>query len=206
MRITVWGAGAIGGIAGACLARAGHEVVLVDAAAEQRAAIAADGFTVEERDGAWSCCGLPALSPGAVCGPLGVTLLAVKAQHIDAALAHIEPLLACDGAVVCLQNGLGAWRVAERIGAERTLACVVHWAADLIARGRARRGARQRLPGRAERPAVRADTRARGGAGDRCRLRPRHRRHPRLRLGQAGLRVAAARHLTGGYAHGRHAA
>src|SRR2546422_210157 len=49
--ITVFGAGAIGGITGAALARAAHDVVLVDKAADHIAAMNAGGLTVERRDG-----------------------------------------------------------------------------------------------------------------------------------------------------------
>jgi len=52
MTITVFGAGAIGGITGAALARAGHDVLLVDKAADHVAAMNAGGLTVERRDGA----------------------------------------------------------------------------------------------------------------------------------------------------------
>jgi ketopantoate reductase len=51
MPITVYGAGAIGGITGAALARAGHDVLLVDSAAAHVDAINTSGLTVE-RDGA----------------------------------------------------------------------------------------------------------------------------------------------------------
>ena len=50
MSITVYGAGAIGGVTGAALARAGHDVLLVDSAPNVDA-INAAGLTVE-RDGA----------------------------------------------------------------------------------------------------------------------------------------------------------
>src|SRR5262245_65889028 len=44
--ITVYGAGAIGGITGAALARAGHDVLLVDRFGEHVDAINRDGITV----------------------------------------------------------------------------------------------------------------------------------------------------------------
>ena len=47
MPITVYGAGAIGGITGAALARAGHDVLLVDSAVAHVDAINAAGLTVE---------------------------------------------------------------------------------------------------------------------------------------------------------------
>ena len=54
MTITVFGAGAIGGITGAALARAGHDVLLVDKAEDHVAAINTGGLTIEGRDGAYT--------------------------------------------------------------------------------------------------------------------------------------------------------
>ena len=51
MTITVYGAGAIGGITGARLAQAGHDVLLVDKAADLVAAMNAGGLTIESRQG-----------------------------------------------------------------------------------------------------------------------------------------------------------
>ena len=52
MTITVYGAGAIGGITGARLAQAGHDVLLVDKAADHVAAMNAGGLTIESRQSA----------------------------------------------------------------------------------------------------------------------------------------------------------
>ena len=45
--LLVWGAGAIGGTIGACLARAGHAVTFVDIVEEHVAAIANAGLAIE---------------------------------------------------------------------------------------------------------------------------------------------------------------
>ena len=47
MTITIYGAGAIGGITGARLAQVGHEVLLVDRAEDHVAAMNARGLTIE---------------------------------------------------------------------------------------------------------------------------------------------------------------
>src|SRR5260370_169946 len=62
MAITVYGAGAIGGTTGAALARAGHDVLLVDRAAPHVEAINAHGITIERRDGATTT-RVPAVTP-----------------------------------------------------------------------------------------------------------------------------------------------
>src|SRR5262245_20402367 len=47
MTITVYGAGAIGGVTGAALAQAGHDVLLVDKAADHVAAVNAHGLAID---------------------------------------------------------------------------------------------------------------------------------------------------------------
>ena len=63
-------------------------------------------------------------------------LLAVKSQDTSAALEVLTPRLAEAGAIVSLQNGLNEELIAEKIGAPRTVGCLVNWAADWVAPGR----------------------------------------------------------------------
>ena len=139
MAVTVYGAGAIGGVTGAALARAGHDVLLVDSAADHVRAMNADGLTIETRDGAWTA-RVRATTPDALGGGLDLVLLAVKAQHTPAALDTLAPRLAPGGTLVSLQNGLGEELIAARVGPERTVGCLVNWAADWIAPGRIQHG------------------------------------------------------------------
>ena len=97
MTITVYGAGAIGGITGARLARAGHDVLLVDRAEDHVAAMNAQGLTVESRDGSVTV-PVRAIAPGALGHGLELVLLAVKSQDTPAALEVLAPRLASDGA------------------------------------------------------------------------------------------------------------
>jgi len=135
MTITVYGAGAIGGVTGAALARAGHDVLLVDRAADHVAAMNAHGLTIENRDGSVTV-PVRAISPGTLGPDLGLVLLAVKSQDTPAALEVLAPRLAADGAIVSLQNGLNEELIARAVGAPRTIGCLVNWAADWIAPGR----------------------------------------------------------------------
>jgi 2-dehydropantoate 2-reductase len=135
MRLTVWGAGAIGGITGASLARAGHSVLLVDANAEHVAAMRRDGLVILDERGDWRA-PVEAATPPEVQGPLEWVLLAVKAAATATAVEQIAPQLAPGGVVVSLQNGLNPEIIAARIGADRTLGCLVNWAGDWIAPGR----------------------------------------------------------------------
>ena len=135
MTITVFGAGAIGGITGAALARAGHEVLLVDRAADHVAAMNANGLTVERRDGA-ATVRVRAITPDALGSRLELVLLAVKSQDTPEALAALAPRLADDGAIVSMQNGLNEEMIAAAVGERRTVGCLVNWAADWTAPGR----------------------------------------------------------------------
>src|SRR5262245_9940114 len=135
MPITVYGAGAIGGITGAALVRAGHDVLLVDSAAPHVQAINAAGLTVE-RDGAATTTPVRAILPADLGRDLELVLLAVKSHHTGAALDVLAPRLAAGGAIVSLQNGLSEEAIACVVGAERTIGCLVNWAADWIAPGR----------------------------------------------------------------------
>jgi 2-dehydropantoate 2-reductase len=126
--ITIYGAGAIGGLAGACLARAGEDVLLVDKVADHVDAINTRGlkisgaaeFTVAAR----------ACRPDELRGPLGLTFLAVKSQDTEAALDVLAPLVGPDTVVVSLQNGMNPPRLAARLGADKVVAAFINFSAD----------------------------------------------------------------------------
>jgi 2-dehydropantoate 2-reductase len=135
MEIAIYGAGAIGGITGAALARAGHQVLLVDASEPHVHAINADGLTVE-RDGTATTTRIAAVTPDRLGDGIGMVFLAVKSQHTPDALQVLAPRLAPTGTIVSLQNGLSEEAIARAVGAERTVGCLVNWAADWTAPGR----------------------------------------------------------------------
>lgn len=135
MKVTVYGAGAIGGTTGAALARAGHDVLLVDSYLPHVEAINAHGLTVE-RDGQATTTRVRAVAPADLGRDLALVLLAVKSHHTAEALEQITPRLAPAGIIVSLQNGLSEELIAQAIGAERTVGCLVNWAADWIGPGR----------------------------------------------------------------------
>lgn len=141
MQITVWGAGAIGGVTGGALTCAGWSVLLVDVHEAHVRAMVADALHVDDGKGGWHV-PVRAATPDQVRGPLGLILLAVKAQATAAALEQIVPHLTEQSVVVSLQNGLNEEIIAARIGAERTIGCLLNWAADWIGPGRIRFGGR----------------------------------------------------------------
>jgi 2-dehydropantoate 2-reductase len=119
VELTIVGAGAIGGITGAHLARAGHRVRLVDCDRDHVEAIRRDGLEVGGR--ADFRIRLPACLPDEVAEPIEVLVLAVKTLQTVEALAPLVPKLAPGGYVVSMQNGLEEAKIAGLVGAERTV-------------------------------------------------------------------------------------
>lgn len=132
--ILIWGAGAIGGVIGATLAREGHAVQMVDIVADHVVAMRA-GLVIEGPVDAFTQA-LPADMPDTLEGRFRRVFLAVKAHHTEAALDMLVPHLAADGYVVSAQNGLNERVIAARIGAERTVGCFVNFGADWLEPGR----------------------------------------------------------------------
>jgi 2-dehydropantoate 2-reductase len=139
MAVTIVGAGAIGGVTGASLTRAGHDVLLVDQAADHVKAMNENGLAIATPAGVWTA-SVRAVTPDGLPATLDLVLLAVKAQHTGAALDRIAPRLHARGTVASLQNGLNEATIAQRVGQARTVGCLVNWAADWIAPGRIQHG------------------------------------------------------------------
>ncbi len=134
MKITIIGAGAIGGTTGAYLTAAGYDVTLVDAVAEHVKVMNEQGLRVT------GCRGdntfkVKAITPDQLKGPLEMVILAVKAHFTESALAPVVPLLGKEGFVVSMQNGLNEEAIAKMVGAERTVGCFLQFGADYIEPG-----------------------------------------------------------------------
>jgi 2-dehydropantoate 2-reductase len=128
-QVTIIGAGAIGGTVSAYLDEAGYDVTLVDVAPEHVWTINERGLRITGVRGERT------FRPRAILadelrGPLGVIFLCVKGHFTEDVIGRIEPLLASDGFVLSLQNGLNEALIAERIGIERTVGAFVHFGAE----------------------------------------------------------------------------
>lgn len=142
--ITIVGAGAIGGTVGAFLHDAGYAVTLVDIDAAHVRAINEQGLRLT------GIRGDRLFHPRAIVrdelrGPLGVVFLCVKGHFTASAIRELAPLIAPDGYVLSLQNGLNEPIIAQEIGLERTVGAFVHFGADLIEPGQIQLGAEQTI-------------------------------------------------------------
>lgn len=115
MRYIVYGAGAIGGLAGARMAEAGEEVVLI-ARGDHARAIAGGGLTIESEEGRRAVEVKVATEPADLSiGAGDAVLLGMKSQDAPAALDRLRRVAGPETVVACLQNGVDNERLALRL-------------------------------------------------------------------------------------------
>lgn len=155
MRITIFGAGAIGGYLAAKLALAGRTDLSIVARGAHLEAIRSGGLRLIE-EGKETAVPVRAAAKAEELGVQDYVVLALKAHSLGPALDQIAPLLGDDTAVVTMQNGVPWWyfhkiggplegsRIAsvdpggaiwERLGPERVIGAVVYPAAEVDAPG-----------------------------------------------------------------------
>lgn len=134
MKTLVWGAGAIGGTIAAYLVRAGHEVTLVDVAADHVAAMRDRGLEITGPVDAFVV-PVDAFVPSDLHGTWDRILLCTKALHTAEATDALLPHLTEDGHVVSVQNGLNELIIRDKVGAHRTVGAFVNFGADYLEPG-----------------------------------------------------------------------
>jgi 2-dehydropantoate 2-reductase len=134
VRCLVWGAGAIGGTMGAYLARAGHDITMVDNVDEHVAAINRNGIRITGPVSEFAQ-RVRALTPATVRGTWDTIMLATKAHHTEGATRALLPHLSAHGCVISVQNGLNELTIAEIVGAKRTVGAFVNFGADYMEPG-----------------------------------------------------------------------
>lgn len=133
MRIAIYGAGAMGTVLGAYLARAGVQVDLINRNEKHIAALKAGGAhivgTVEFVQP------VSALLPSEMQGKYDLIFLMTKQRFNAEIVAFLRDHLAEDGALCTCQNGLPEPKIAAIIGEERTLGCAIAWGATFRGEG-----------------------------------------------------------------------
>jgi 2-dehydropantoate 2-reductase len=107
MRIAVIGAGGIGAIYGAALAKAGNDVTFVARGAHLKA-MQQGGLRIEGDRGETVIRPAQATDDIAAIGPVDYVLLCVKLWDVESAGEQIRPIVGPDTAVVPVQNGVDA--------------------------------------------------------------------------------------------------
>ncbi|TPM29173.1 2-dehydropantoate 2-reductase [Mesorhizobium sp. B2-3-5] len=155
MKITIFGAGAIGGYLAAKLAIAGRTDLSIVARGAHLEAIKADGLRLIE-DEKETVAPMRAAARAEELGVQDYVVLALKAHSLTPALDQIAPLLGDNTSVVTMQNGVPWWyfhkiggplegtrlgavdpggAIWQRIGPERVIGSVVYPAVEVDAPG-----------------------------------------------------------------------
>lgn len=133
MRAAVMGAGSIGTILGAYIAKAGREIDLIDINVENIAALNKRGATVIGT--ALFNTPVKAMTPDEMTGAYDLVFYTTKQTYNETALKQLMPHLKPECVVCTLQNGLPEPAVAEAVGEDRTVGCSVGWGASWIGPG-----------------------------------------------------------------------
>ena len=147
MKVCIYGAGAIGGLMAAWLARSGHEVSVVARGAHLDA-IRRHGLRVRSK-GEVESFAIKAEADPAKLGAQDYVLVVVKGQSLTQVAENISPLLGSDTSVVTAMNGVPWWffhgikdrsirlesldpggKLSSAIPTERVVGCVIHLAAS----------------------------------------------------------------------------
>ncbi len=164
MKVCVFGAGAIGGYMGVCLAHSGAEVSLV-ARGPHLEAIRARGLRLQY-NGEEHVAHLRCTDNAVELGQQDYVIIGLKAHTIDEAVDAMLPLLGPSTSIVTASNGIPYWyfhgnenlsgvhfrsidpggRQWSRLGPERAIGCVVFPAAEVIAPGVIRHAHGRKFP------------------------------------------------------------
>ena len=133
MKLAIYGAGSLGTILGAYLAKNNIKVDLINRNKAHIAALKKDGahvtgtvnFTVP----------VTALLPEEMAGPYDIIFLLTKQQENEKVVKYLAPFLSEKGVICTMQNGIPEPLIASVIGAGKTLGCTIGWGATLLGPG-----------------------------------------------------------------------
>jgi len=121
LRITIIGAGGVGGCFGARLAQGGCDLGFV-ARGVQLAALREHGLRVESELGDAHLPRVRASDDPAALGPADVVLICVKLWDLESAARALRPILGPDTAVISLQNGVRKEELLRQILGDQAVA------------------------------------------------------------------------------------
>ena len=132
-RYAIYGAGSLGTVLGAYVTKNGGQIDLINRNRAHVDALRKNGAIINGTVD--MTVPVSALTPDEMTGKYDVILLLTKQLLNKEVVSFLNGYLAEDGVIVTLQNGLPEPGIAEIIGSERTMGCVVEWGAALTAPG-----------------------------------------------------------------------
>jgi len=129
MRIAIYGAGSLGTILGAYIAKGGVAIDLINRNKAHIEALQTKGAqvvgTVQFNQP------VTAYTPAEMSGQYDILFLMTKQQYNAEVVEQLKGYLAPDGVLVTFQNGLPEIGIAAILGEERVLGCTVAWGATM---------------------------------------------------------------------------
>lgn len=130
-KILVVGAGAIGGITAAFLVRAGYDVEVLCRSPELTALLRSHGLHIYGVKGEHKVRLHAIADVSEIDERKDVVLMATKANDLASAARRLLPFLTENSIVVSMQNGICEYALADIVGRERTVGCIVGWGATV---------------------------------------------------------------------------
>lgn len=133
MRVAIYGAGAMGSVLGAYIAKAGYEIDLINRNKEHIKALKENGVKVIGK--AKFTQKVNAYLPEEMTGKYDIILLMTKQRFNKEIMEFLVPFLSDTGVVCTMQNGIPEPSIAESIGKDRTIGCTMSWGASFHGKG-----------------------------------------------------------------------
>ena len=128
-RYAIYGAGSLGTVLGAYITKNGGTIDLINRNKAHIEALKKHGATI---NGTINMnVPVSALTPEEMSGKYDIILLLTKQLYNREVVTFLKDYLSDNGVLVTLQNGLPEPEIAEIIGSNRTMGCVVEWGATL---------------------------------------------------------------------------
>ena len=129
MRAAIYGAGSLGTILGAYIAKSGGNIELINRNKAHIEALQHNGAKVSGTVNFTQK--VTAYTPDAMSGKYDIIFLMTKQQQNKEVVTFLKDFLADDGVIVTLQNGIPELLIGEIVGEERVLGCTVAWGATM---------------------------------------------------------------------------
>ena len=133
MRYAIYGAGSLGTVLGAYITKNGVDIDLINRNKAHVEALNCSGAHITGTVN--MTVPVKAITPDEMSGKYDVILLLTKQLHNAEVVTMLKDYLAAEGVLVTLQNGLPEPEIADIVGSDRTMGCVVEWGATLAAPG-----------------------------------------------------------------------
>lgn len=132
-RYAIYGAGSLGTVLGAYITKNGGNIDLINRNRAHIEALKQNGARINGTVDL--TVKVNALTPEEMEGEYDVILLMTKQLYNREVVTQLKDHLCADGVIVTLQNGLPEPLIAEIVGAQCTMGCVVEWGAALTEPG-----------------------------------------------------------------------